>query len=186
MRVIAGKAKGKKLKSPQGNTRPLTDRVREALFNILQTRVADCHFLDLFAGTGSVGLEALSREAQAATFVELDRKTISVLRQNIETCGFKESAEVYAVDVIRGLKILHKNGAQFDIIFIGAPYDSPNLIKVFEYLGQNELIAERGIVIAEHRKQHQIEVQYGGLKQFRSVKYGETELTFYESGNLSR
>ncbi|NQT30059.1 MAG: 16S rRNA (guanine(966)-N(2))-methyltransferase RsmD [Candidatus Saganbacteria bacterium] len=186
MRVISGKAKGKKLNSPKGKTRPLSDQVKEALFNILQNRICDCYFLDLFAGSGAVGIEALSRGATLSIFVELDKKTVRVIRENLELCSFSDRAEVYALDVLRALRILKRKGAKFDIIFIGAPYDSPNLEKVLAELSDGSLLNERGIVVAEHRRQHKIQDQYEKLVVFRSVKYGETELTFYESSNLSR
>ena len=185
MRIIAGTAKGKKLKSPKGNTRPLSDQAREALFNILQNRVSDCYFLDLFAGTGAVGIEALSRGAALSIFVELDKKTVRVIRENLEDCGFTDRAEVYVLDAVRALKILKRKGAKFDIIFVGAPYGSPNLEKALDQLADGSLLKDSGIVIAEHRRQHRLAEQYEGLHAFRTVRYGETELTFYENRNLS-
>ena len=185
MRVISVTAKGKRLKSPKLKTRPLSDRAKEALFNILQARVSDCCFLDLFAGTGAVGIEALSRGATLSIFSELDKKTVQVIRENLETCGFTDRAEVYALDVIRTLKILKRKGAKFDIIFMGAPYGSPSLEEALQQLADGSLLRERGIVIAEHRKQHTLEDRYGNLGTFRTVRYGETELTFYENCDLS-
>jgi len=186
MRVISGKAKGKKIKAPKGNIRPLSDQAKEALFNILQNKVADAYFLDLFAGTGAVGIEALSRGATLSIFVELDRKTVRVIRENLEHCEVSDRAEVYALNVLRALKILKKKGAKFDIMFLGAPYDSPNLEKALEQLSDGSLLREKGLVIAEHRKQHQIEDSYGILQKFKEAKYGETVLAFYENSSLSR
>jgi 16S rRNA (guanine(966)-N(2))-methyltransferase RsmD len=186
MRVIAGIAKGKRLKAPKGNIRPLSDQAKEALFNILQNKVADSYFLDLFAGTGSVGIEALSRGAKLSFFVEFNKKHVQVVRENLADCGFSDRAEVYALDVLRALKILKRKGAKFDIIFIGAPYDSPVLEKVLLELGEAESLKKSGIVIAEHRKQHKLQDEYGNLKMFREAKYGETVLTFYEDRDLSR
>lgn len=185
MRVIAGIAKGKKLKAPKGNIRPLSDQVKEALFNILQRKVAGSYFLDLFAGTGSVGIEALSRGAKLSFFVEFNKKHVQVIRENLSNCGFQDRSEVYALDVLRALKILKRKGAKFDIIFLGAPYDSPLLEKALLDLGGAELLNESGLVIAEHRKQHLLQEEYGKLKNFRVTKYGETVLTFYESRDLS-
>lgn len=186
MRVISGVAKGKKLKSPKGKIRPLSDQAKEALFNILQNKVIDCYFLDLFAGTGSVGIEALSRGATLSIFVELDKKAVQVIRENLQNCGFTDRAEVYALDVIRAIKILKRKQAKFDIIFMGAPYGSPNLEKTLHELSDGALLKGKGIVVAEHRKQHRLEESYGSLKKLRDARYGETVLTFYESRNISR
>jgi 16S rRNA (guanine(966)-N(2))-methyltransferase RsmD len=180
VRVIAGTAKGKRLKSPQGKIRPLSDQARESLFNILQPIVEGSYFLDLFAGTGSVGIEALSRGATLSIFVELDKKTVQVIRENLENCGFPDRSEVYALDVIRGLKILKRKGAKFGIIFIGAPYGSPNLEKALQELSDGSLLNEAGVVVAEHRFKHKIPLEFGALKQVREARYGDTLLSFYK------
>lgn len=185
MRVISGIAKSKKLKVPPGKIRPLSDQAKEALFNILQNKIAGCYFLDLFAGSGAVGIEALSRGATLSIFVELDKKTVQVIRENLENCGFSDRAEVYALDVIRALKILKHKEAKFDIIFLGAPYDSPKLEEALQQLADGNLLKVDGVVIAEHRRQHKLEGAYGKLQSFREAKYGETVLTFYENCSLS-
>lgn len=170
------------MKVPKGrrSLRPLTDQAREALFNILGEKVVDCCFFDLFAGTGAVGIEALSRGAKIAIFVELNRSTVSVIRQNLELTGFSDRAEVYAVDVIRALNLLNQKGARFDIIFLGAPYDSPVLEKALNKLSETEVLKPDGVLIAEHRKQHKLQGEYGRLKVFRDARYGETVLSFYK------
>jgi 16S rRNA (guanine(966)-N(2))-methyltransferase RsmD len=169
------------LKTPRQarGVRPLTDQARGALFNILAAKVPDAVFLDLFAGTGAVGIEALSRGAKIAIFVELNRPVVSLIRQNLELTGFSDRAEVYAVDVIRGLNLLHSKGAKFDIIFMGAPYDSPVLEKALNKLAETDLLNPDGILIAEHRKQQVLAEKYGGLSNFREARYGETVMTFY-------
>lgn len=179
MRVISGKAKGKRLKAPS-QARPLTDRAKEALFNILRGKVVDCSFLDLFAGSGAIGIEALSCGARKAVFVELDRKAVSIIRQNLKNTELTELADVYALDVLHALRILGRKKTKFDIIFLGAPYDSPTLEKALEKLGELELLKHTGVVIAEHRKQHKLQEEYGRLKIFRENKYGETVLGFYK------
>lgn len=172
------------MKSAQ-KLRPLTDQAREALFNILGEKAVDSYFLDLFAGTGAVGIEALSRGAKIAIFVELNRLTVSVIRQNLELTGFSDRAEVYAVDVIRALNLLNRKGAKFDIIFMGAPYDRPVLEKALVKLSETEILKPDGVLIAEHRKQHALMDSYGKLRRYRESRYGETVLTFYESRGLS-
>ena len=160
--------------------RPLTDQTREALFNILGARVADCYFLDLFAGTGAVGIEALSRGARSAIFVELNRQVVSLIPQNLETAGFSDRADVYAVDVIRALNLLNGKQARFDIIFLGAPYDSPLLEKAMEKIAEVDILNPGGIVIAEHRKQHLLPDHYGRFEKYRDARYGETKLSFFK------
>ena len=182
MRVIAGKVKGLHLKTPKAGwrVRPLTDQARGALFNILAEKVGDSSFLDLFAGTGAVGIEALSRGAQVAIFVEMNRQVVALIRQNLELTGFTDRAEVYAVDVLKAVNILSGKGAKFGIIFIGAPYDSPLLDKVLQKIADGGLLAPAGVLIAEHRKQHELAVEYGKLQMFRAARYGETVFEFYK------
>jgi len=180
MRVIAGSAKGKRLKSPKGKIRPLSDQAKESLYNIIQHFVSGSSFLDLFAGTGSVGIEALSRGAKLSIFVELDKKTVPVIRENLKNCGFTDRSEVYALDVLRALRILKRKEAKFDIIFIGAPYGSPNLEKALEELGAGDLLKKEGVVIAEHRFKHTLASEFGVLKQVREARYGDTVLKFYK------
>jgi len=180
VRVIAGLVKGRQLKTPKGsNTRPLTDRVRGALFNILSAKAVESEFLDLFAGTGAVGIEALSRGASRAVFVELNRKAVELIRENLALTGFSERAEVFLADALRAIGLLSGKGERFDLIFIGAPYDSPILAKVIEKIAESELLKPDGILIAEHRKQHQLDPFYGKIKLYREAKYGETVLNFY-------
>lgn len=103
----------------------------------------------------------------------------------MENTGFSEQADVYAVDVVRALGLLSRQGLKFDLVFLGAPYDSPALEKALVKLGESDLLNKSGLVIAEHRKQHQILAGYGRLKMYREAKYGETVLNFYENSDLS-
>ncbi|HVN67578.1 MAG TPA: 16S rRNA (guanine(966)-N(2))-methyltransferase RsmD [Candidatus Sulfotelmatobacter sp.] len=180
--MIAGKAKGLHLKTPKadGRVRPLTDRAREALFNILAEKVGGSSFLDLFAGTGAVGIEALSRGAKIAIFVELNRQVVALIRQNLAITGFTDRAEVYAVDALKAVNILNGKGARFGIIFIGAPYDSPLLAKVLDKIAEGGLLAPDGVLIAEHRKQQEMAIEYGKLQMYRTARYGETVFDFYK------
>ena len=180
MRIISGSAKGRKIKVPKTTLRPLSDQAREALFNILAKIVPDSTFLDLFAGSGAVGLEALSRGATLSMFVEKERKAVEVIRQNIEELGFSDRSEVYSVDVLRALKIFQNNGAKFDIIFMGAPYGSPDLIKGLGILGESAFLNPNGIVIAEHRFKSKLEDSYGTIIKFREARYGDTVFSFYK------
>jgi 16S rRNA (guanine(966)-N(2))-methyltransferase RsmD len=182
LRVIGGKAKGRGLKTPKKSwsVRPLTDQARGALFNILAEKTPDASFLDVFAGTGAVGIEALSRGARLAIFVELNRHAVQLIRENLALTGFTDRGEIYAVDAVRAVAILAGKGASFDLIFLGAPYDSPVLEKVLGKLGETGLLAPDGILIAEHRRQHALADDFGKLKKFREARYGETVLAFYK------
>ena len=182
MRVIAGKAKGRILKSPKvgWGVRPLTDKARAALFNILGEKHVGANFLDLFAGTGAVGIEALSRGADVAFFVESNRQVVNLIRQNLELTGLAGQAEIYSLDVLKAVEMLARRRAEFDIIYLGAPYDSLYLTKSLEQLAGNSLLAKNGLLIAEHRKQQQLAPQYGRLSKYRENRYGETVFSFYK------
>lgn len=186
MRVIAGDAKGKKLRFPKlskgKRLRPLTGRVKEALFNILVRKNPGARFLDLFAGTGSVGIEALSRGASLAIFVEFDRKIVQTLRENLDLAGFSDRSEVYCLDVIKALKVIEKAKGEFDIVFIGAPYGSPMLEKTLVELAGTEIVDDEGVVVAEHSIRDKVSDSYGKLVKFRDARYGDTVLSFYSLG----
>ena len=185
MRVIAGLAKGKELRFPKlskdKRLRPLTGRAKEALFNILAGKNPGARFLDLFAGTGSVGIEALSRGANLAIFVELDRKTVRTLRENLALTGFSDRAEVYCLDVIKALKVIDKAKGKFDIVFIGAPYGSPALEETLKAIAVTEIIDRDGVIVAEHSIRDKISDSYGKLIKSRDYEYGDTVLSFYSS-----
>ena len=183
MRVIAGLAKGKELRFPKlskdKRLRPLNGRAKEALFNILAGKNPGARFLDLFAGTGSVGIEALSRGANLAIFVELDRKTVRTLRENLALTGFSDRAEVYCLDVIKALKVIDKAKGKFDIVFIGAPYGSPALEETLKAIAVTEIIDRDGVIVAEHSIRNKISNSYGKLIKSRDCRYGDTVLSFY-------
>lgn len=164
--------------------RPLTDQARGALFNILAMKVPDASFLDLFAGTGAVGIEALSRGAKLAIFVELNRQVVSLIRQNLESTDLADRAEVYAVEVERAIKLLGGKGAKFDLIFLGAPYDDPALEKAINQLAEMQMLNENGILIAEHRRQRKLSETFGKFARVREERYGETVLAFYKIKTL--
>jgi 16S rRNA (guanine(966)-N(2))-methyltransferase RsmD len=181
VRIIAGKAKGLRLKTPRKSwrVRPLTDQARGALFNILATQIAGASFLDLFAGTGAVGIEALSRGAGVAFFVEMNRSAVSLIRENLEHTGLTGRAEVFALDVLRAVKLLDGKGAQFDLIYLGAPYDDPVLEASLQLVAGSGLLKPEGTVIAEYRRQQVVPEDFGGLARYREARYGETMLGFY-------
>lgn len=184
MRVISGSAKGLLLKFPKlsggKKVRPLSDTAKESLFNILAGRINGCYFLDLFAGTVQVGIEALSRGADLAIFVEIDKRAVSVIRDNLSLTGLSDRAEIYLFDVMRAISVLNKKGAHFDMIFIGAPYSSPVLEPVLEKIAKSDIVKDSGIVIAECSKKQDLSGKYGVLEKFRKEKYGDTVFSFYK------
>ena len=122
----------------------------------------------------------MSRGAKLAIFVDLSRSAVALIRENLNITGFTDRAEVYAIDAARAVTILAGKGAEFDLIFLGAPYDSPVLEKVLHQLAETGLLAADGILIAEHRRQHSLAEEYGRMKKFRAARYGETTLAFYK------
>ena len=180
IRVIAGKAKGRKLKMvPGSGTRPIGDRVKEALFNILGPEVIGAQFLDLFSGTGSVGIEALSRGAGSCTFIEVDRKAVQVIRENLEHCGLEEHAQVLQRDVFSYLE--GSISSTFDIIFIAPPQYVQLWQRTLTALDSHPgWINPDGIVIVQIDPAEYQEQTLTSLTLFDERKYGNTKLLFYE------
>ncbi|KYH32497.1 16S rRNA (guanine(966)-N(2))-methyltransferase RsmD [Neomoorella mulderi] len=184
LRIIAGQARGRRLRTPKGRaTRPTSDRVREALFNILGARVIDSLFLDLFAGSGAVGLEALSRGARKAVFVENDRQALACLAANLAATGFKDKAQIIAADARRALAHLAGRGLVFDLVFSDPPY----------YQGWGDvilpavvpLLSPGGLVVLETAKSEAAPETADMVLMARRV-YGDTALNFYQrAGGLA-
>ncbi|HYU76681.1 MAG TPA: 16S rRNA (guanine(966)-N(2))-methyltransferase RsmD [Ktedonobacteraceae bacterium] len=185
MRVVAGEAKGRKLKAPDTlDTRPIIDRVKTALFDILSTEVEDARFLDLFGGTGSVGIEALSRGAAHATFIEMNYKVLKLLRENLQTTRLADRAETLHGDAFKFL--LQKNAearsTTYDIVYVAPPQYQGMAARVLEILDSSPLVAENGLVIVQiHPKEREgvaaIPCQRLALSDER--RYGSTLLMFY-------
>lgn len=149
MRVIAGTARHLSLKAPGGSkVRPTTDRIKETLFNMLQARIPGARFLDLFAGSGGIGIEALSRGASYCVFGDRDRQALNCIRANLEHTGLAERAEVISGDYSRTLARL-RGGEPFDIIFMDPPYDSRLVRGALEQIADSGLLADDGVIIAE-------------------------------------
>lgn len=150
MRVIAGSARRLLLKTIEGmDTRPTTDRIKETLFNMLNTQIPGCTFLDLFSGSGAIGIEALSRGAKQAFFVESNPEAVSCIRENLSRTHLEEGALVLNCDVIAGLKKLEGRNPRFDIIFMDPPYDKELEREVLEYLKSSSLLKEDTLMITE-------------------------------------
>lgn len=183
MRIIAGALKGRRLVTPRGaTTRPTADQVRIALMDTLTPRLGGARFLDLYAGAGGVGLEALSRGAAAATFVECDARAVVALRQNITTLGVGDVARVEHGDVVRVLQRLEADGAAFDLVFLDPPYESDETAAALDALGSGGVVAPEAIVVAQHRTKRPPAASIGRLAAFRTRRFGETTLTFFRGG----
>ena len=180
MRIIAGHARGRVLKSLKGQAlRPTADRVRESLFSVLGERVAGARFLDLYAGAGAVGLEALSRGAEAAVFVESHRPAGLVIQENARLCGFEGQVRVIIAPVARGLAILRAEGAVFDLIFVDPPYGRGEVGAALARLGQHpEMLAEEGLLIVQ-RSRREDTGEVAAFAKVRSLRYGETLVDIY-------
>ena len=180
MRIIGGLVKGRNLKSPKGmSTRPTSDRVREALFNILSPRVSGSYFLDLFSGTGAVAIEALSRGAERAVMVEKDRGTAGIILSNLKLCNLTEKAEVLNLDTNRAISVLAGRKVPFDLIFIDPPYKKNFEVTTLEQVQRFDLLADNGILVVESDKNDLPPDDVGKLTAYRREKYGDTALTFY-------
>ncbi|MGB6973211.1 MAG: 16S rRNA (guanine(966)-N(2))-methyltransferase RsmD [Terracidiphilus sp.] len=182
MRVIAGRFKSRVLDAPAGlATRPTSDRLREALFNVLAPRMEGARVLDLYAGSGAVGLEAVSRGAREAVMVERDEAALKALRANVARLGVAAACRIHASGVAAWLRRGRTKAAEFDVVFLDPPYEADEeYATALGLLGTQEgLLARGAVVVAEHRKQKMLEERYGGLRRTRVLKQGDAALSFY-------
>ena len=177
MRIIAGTARGRKIEAPEGkNTRPTLDRVRENLFNILQMNIRGSRVLDLFAGSGALSIEALSRGAESATLVDSDRNANRIQKKNLETLGFSGQAEVMLRDWKQAAAQLTAEGRRYDLVFLDPPYRMTDLHDVFEAL--EGLVADDGLVILEHEAKAAVTVGEA-FEETDRRQWGYCGVTFY-------
>ena len=185
MRIIAGKFRSRQLKSLKGIAlRPTSDKLRETLFNVLGELIAGSRFLDLCAGTGAVGIEALSRGASEAIFVERHPPTVALIKKNLETLDIRKAARVLPLDALRALKRLAEEPAaasrQINILFLDPPYAEEAQYKnVLSFLGDSNLLAENAVVIAEHQRSLDLPESFGKLERVRVLRQGDAALSFY-------
>jgi 16S rRNA (guanine(966)-N(2))-methyltransferase RsmD len=182
MRIVAGLYRGRILRSPSdGRTRPTSDRLRETIFNILTPRITDeTRCLDLCAGTGAIGIEALSRGAGFATFVDKSRKACAIIEQNLDMLGVPETeTEVLCLTAENFVGRNHEVG--WDIVFFDPPYSSDYSTVLFEFGAESStLLREEGIFITEHHLKNELPDAVGNLRRWRMVKQGQNCLSFYE------
>jgi 16S rRNA (guanine966-N2)-methyltransferase len=185
MRVIAGIYRSRILKCLKGLAlRPTSDRLRETLFNVLGSGIQGSRFLDVFAGTGAVGIEALSRGAEHVSFIENHAPSAALIRKNLATLKVHSGVTVICADAIRGLETLEakiKAGdAAYDYIFIDPPYAATaDYSRVLQKVGASKLLADRGIVTVEHRKTFDLPESFDTLKRVRLLRQGDAALSFY-------
>lgn len=185
MRIIAGRFRSRLLKSIKGMAlRPTSDKLRETLFNVLGDLVLDARFMDLFAGSGAVGIEALSRGASEAIFVEKHPSTAALIKKNLELLEIRSGARVVASDALKALEQLAQGSsaasAGIDILFLDPPYAETELYKcVLSFLGDTNLLAENAVVIAEHQRSLDLRETFGKLEQVRVLRQGDAALSFY-------
>jgi 16S rRNA (guanine966-N2)-methyltransferase len=182
LRVIAGKAKGRKLKTVPGDTtRPVTDMVKEALFNILGGDVVDSRWWDVFGGTGAIGIEALSREAAFVRFTDLNRLPVETIKDNLAVCGFSKQAEVRRGDAFAMLK--SAPDTQFDYLYIAPPQYKEMWSEALKLVDANPgWLSETGELIVQIHPREYKALELANLKQFEERKYGSTLLVFYSNG----
>ncbi|WP_281887721.1 16S rRNA (guanine(966)-N(2))-methyltransferase RsmD [Paenibacillus sp. YYML68] len=178
MRVISGSAKGRPLKAVPGmGTRPTTDKVKEAIFSMIGPYFDGGKVLDLFAGTGGLSIEALSRGMDRAVLADTDKKAIETIRLNLEATRMTEQAEVYRNDAMRALKALGKRGQQFDLVFLDPPYKQKVIGDLLEQLVADRLLTESARVVIEHPADDRYDEPPAGLEWLRRAEYGDTAVT---------
>src|SRR4051812_33717092 len=184
MRVIAGKFRSRKLNAPPGtDTRPTSDRLRETLFNVVGPRVADSVWLDLYAGTGAVGIEAISRGARQVYFVESEKKAARIIRENLKSLDIEEGFEVLEREAAQAVRLLDAQVVQCDFVFIDPPYESHGAYEqILGFVSQSRLIGAESVVIAEHDKHFDPGARFGALERYRELKQGDAVLSFYRLG----
>jgi len=179
LRVISGNLKGRRLFSVKGlSLRPTSDRVKEAIFDILQDCFQGQKVLDLFAGTGALGIEALSRGARRAFFVEGSARSRSALRKNIENCHLEEKAEVLGREVYAGINLLEARGESFELIFLDPPYGKGLARRTLESLSRSSIVAAGALIVAEHSPSELLEA-IPPLKKVDWRRYGSTQVSFF-------
>ena len=197
MRIIGGTAKGRRLQTPPKSTakrtgrpviRPTADRAREALFSIIGSEVENGEVLDLFAGTGALGLEALSRGARSAVFVDKNSQSITLIQKNIELCGFSDRSSIIKRDLAKSLSFLEKilPGKEFSIIFIDPPYKNGLSLSMIKELSSGALLASSGLVIVEDDADIELPRSMGLLTLIDQRQYGDTGFWLYRAGKIDQ
>jgi 16S rRNA (guanine966-N2)-methyltransferase len=180
MRVISGKCKGRRLQAVPGtSTRPTTDKVKEAIFNMIGPYFSGGMGLDLFSGSGGLGIEALSRGLDRVIFVDHDVKAVQTVKKNVTTCRLLEQAEIYRNDAERALRAIVKRGLRFHLIFLDPPYKEQKLESILSFIDEHKLLEKGGAVVAEHSAETHLAEQVGRLVKWKHEVYGITAVSIY-------
>ncbi len=186
MRVITGKSKGSKLIAPKGlHTRPTTDMVKEAIFNILGDIPDESLVLDLYAGSGNIGIEFLSRGANRCYFIDNDANSIKSIRENLERTRLVDQAFVYKNTAEKAINTLSSRGIVFDFIFLDPPYEKEIIVPILEKISSSQIINDEGIIIVEHESKLALPENIYNLVKKDMRKYGGTTISFYIHGRLN-
>jgi 16S rRNA (guanine966-N2)-methyltransferase len=179
MRIISGTSKGRKLVTPKSRSlRPTSDRVKESIFNILRLGMEGKVVLDLFAGTGNLGIEALSRGAKKAIFVERGRQAIQLIQRNLSQLGLEEWSEIVPRDANRAIGILKQRGESFDVILMDPPYEKGLIQKTLMKLISHPIYNKDSILVIEHNKREPLPVNLAGWNLIRQRQIGDTVISF--------
>ena len=186
MRIISGTSKGKRLATPKGHAlRPTSDRVKESIFNILGEVVEGKVVLDLFAGTGNLGIEALSRGAKRVLFVERRREATRLIKNNLFQCGMVMVSEIIPKDVIRAIGILHQRGETFDLILMDPPYEKGLIKKTLWKLQSHRIYHDDSLLVIEHDRREPLPTDLDGWNLIRQRKIGDTLISFLTPRSMS-
>ena len=181
MRILAGRAKGRKLAAVKTRgTRPTRDSVKESIFGMIQGRVEGSTVLDLFAGTGNLGLEALSQGAKKAIFVEKERNPLRALMKNRDLCGFQDLAEIISLDVEAALKALIRRGEKVDLVFIDPPYGRGYVDKILRFINAHDMVREGGMIVIEHDSAEDPSPQWKRLSLEKRKQHGDTVISIFQ------
>ncbi|WP_036720452.1 16S rRNA (guanine(966)-N(2))-methyltransferase RsmD [Paenibacillus sp. JCM 10914] len=180
MRVISGSAKGRPLKSVPGmGTRPTTDKVKESIFSMIGPYFEGGNALDLFAGTGGLGIEALSRGMDHAVFIDKEPKSITTIKENLKATRLEEQAEVYRNDAGRALKALEKRGTNFELVFLDPPYRFKNGDELMIDMAERALLKHGAIVVLEYESGYAYPENFADFRCLRTARYGEIAVSIY-------
>jgi 16S rRNA (guanine(966)-N(2))-methyltransferase RsmD len=180
LRVTGGRLKGRRLTPFRGQRiRPTLSKVREALFDIVGAFVVGKDVLDLFCGSGTLGIEALSRGALSAVFVDSNRDAVRVLKKNLEVCGLLECSEIVTASAEQGIRLVGKQGRQFDLVLADPPYGRSLIEKTLEEISKKGIVKEGGTVVIEHEAKEELAARAGCLTLHDRRRYGQTGLSFF-------
>jgi 16S rRNA (guanine(966)-N(2))-methyltransferase RsmD len=180
MRIIAGQFRSRRLKgTPPAGIRPTSDKLRETLFNVLGARIEGAAFLDGYAGTGAIGIEAISRGARFVYFVDQSRKSIAMIRENLSSLGVDDGFRILNTELPKAIELCEREGAVFDIAFLDPPYDREDLYNEGLELFGSRPVMQDGILVIEHSKRLAMPESTGALEKFRSIIHGDSGLAFY-------